>query len=240
MNIKLMSFNIQHGAEHLKGKKINLGLMADVIRRCGADIVGLNEVRGHGADPEYTDQAKEIADRLGYHFYFGKAIDFPNRGPYGNAILSRFPIAGAKTIPVEDPPRDGDPNKYYETRCLIRAEFALPRKLTVFVSHFGLVDTERKNAVDAFLREAARTDSPYLFLGDFNMTPDDPLLVPLYGQMRDTARVCGTEKPTFPSDAPDKKIDYIFASEGLAIHSAEIPGLVASDHLPHTATVSFA
>jgi endonuclease/exonuclease/phosphatase family metal-dependent hydrolase len=50
--------------------------------------------------------------------------------------------------------------------------------------------------------------------------------------------VCFTgEKFSFPSDAPNKKIDYIFVSRDVEVLAADIPDIVASDHRPHTAEI---
>lgn len=58
-------------------------------------------------------------------------------------------------------------------------------------------------------------------------------------EMRDTAELFDSEKLSFPSDAPNRKIDYIFVSNDVSVLDADIPPIVASDHRPHTATVVF-
>ena len=89
--MKIMTFNTQHCLNFIK-REIDFDIMADAIRRCGADIVALNEMRGAGNDPEYTAQTERLSELTGLeHFYFAKATDVEGCGPYGNAILSRFP-----------------------------------------------------------------------------------------------------------------------------------------------------
>ena len=44
MKLNFMTYNIQHGMRHLKGG-IDLGMVADVIRKFDPDVVALNEVR---------------------------------------------------------------------------------------------------------------------------------------------------------------------------------------------------
>jgi endonuclease/exonuclease/phosphatase family metal-dependent hydrolase len=75
-------------------------------------------------------------------------------------------------------------------------------------------------------------------MGDFNLLPDDPLLAPIRQRMTDTADAFPSARMSFPSDAPDQKIDYIFVTRDLAVTAADIPAIVASDHRPHTAEVS--
>ena len=76
-------------------------------------------------------------------------------------------------------------------------------------------------------------------MGDFNVKPDNPVLAPLRERMTDLATAFDAPKFSFPSDKPTVKIDYIFASRDLGIVSSDIPGIVASDHRPHTAEIAF-
>ena len=71
MNITVMTYNIQHGHVHLSDPgRIDLTETAAVIRDSGADIVGLNEVRGLGEHPDYTAQVEQMAAYLGFHCIF--------------------------------------------------------------------------------------------------------------------------------------------------------------------------
>ena len=107
--------------------------------------------------------------------------------------------------------------------------------MTVLVSHFGLNPDEHENARDtlAGLLEPERC----VAMGDFNVTPESDILRPLRERMTDTADAFTEPLLSFPSDAPDRKIDYIFASRDLAVLSADIPAVIASDHRPYTAVL---
>ena len=76
-----------------------------------------------------------------------------------------------------------------------------------------------------------------ILMGDFNMTPDNPILNPIRSRMVDTAKYFDTPKLSFPSDKPDRKIDYIFTSPDIEVTEADIPSIIAADHRPHTATI---
>ena len=118
--MKIMSFNTQHCLNFIE-RKIDFEIMAKAIVDCGADIVGLNEMRGSGQHPEYTAQTEKLAELTGMKYcYFAKAIDL-EQGPYGNAILSKIPFKKVETVIIPDP----DPRAfsgYYETRCVLKAE----------------------------------------------------------------------------------------------------------------------
>ena len=71
--LKLMAFNIWHGGRET-GAEVGPQRVADLIRRSGADVVGLIETYGSGP---------AIADALGYYLYLHSS---------NLSILSRYPI----------------------------------------------------------------------------------------------------------------------------------------------------
>ena len=233
--MKIMSFNTQHCLNYIS-RKIDFDLFADVIRTQGADIVGLNEMRNKGESEEYTAQVDILAEKTGFYGYFAKAIDVGGPNPYGNGLLSRWPILQAEVIPVPDPEEPRKGTDWYETRCLLKAKVDAPDgPLTVCVIHFGLNPDEAENAVQTVL--SVLEEERCVLMGDFNVTPDDPVLAPIRERMFDTAELFAEPKLSYPSDEPDRKIDYLFISKDMKAVAADIPAIVASDHRPHTAEV---
>lgn len=231
MKITCMSFNTQH-CLHYKTRQIDYDLMADTVRLCHADIVGLQEIRGRGDRPGYEPQAQILAEKLGFYFYFAEAIRIGGANPYGNAILSRYPIADAQTVPIPDPLYKKYTG-YYESRCLLKAR--LDMGLTVLVGHFGLNPDERKKAVKTAVANLEKCRC--VLMGDFNTEPESRILRPIRRRMRDTAEFFSEPRYSFPSDAPTEKLDYIFVSDDLRVLSADIPAIAASDHRPHLAVI---
>lgn len=234
MHIKLMSFNTQHCLNFMT-KEIDFDIMAEAIIKCGADIIGLQEMRDESEDEEYAAQAKIIAEKLGFHYYFAEAIRFDGKNPYGNALISRYPIISAETILIPDPEikkYDG----YYETRCLLKATIDVGDGLNVLVSHFGLNPDEHQNAVKTIASNLSTERC--VLMGDFNVQPDNPVLEPIREKLYDTAYTFTSPKLSFPSDVPNVKIDYIFVSRDLSVSCADIPEVIASDHRPHTAMIN--
>lgn len=231
--MKIMTFNTQHCLNYLE-QKIDFAVMAKAILDCGADIVGLNEMRDQGTHRDYTPQVDTLSALTGLpHFVFAKAIEFTGKGPYGNGLLSRYPILEAESIPIPDPePRKYD--GYYETRCVLKAKLA--GGITVLACHFGLNPDEQENAVSTICQHLAAEKC--ILMGDFNVLPEDPVLDPIRARMKDTADLFGHPLLSFPSDAPDRKIDYIFVSKDVEVLTADIPAIVASDHRPHTAEIT--
>ena len=227
----VMSFNTQH-CLNFYTRKIDFDVMSDAINCCNADIVGLNEVFDEGLDEEYTNQAAELSKRTGLkYYYFAEAIN-EDGNPYGNAILSRLPIISAETIHIPDPnPKTG--NRYYETRGMLKVK--LENGYTVLVSHFGLNTDEQASAVKTAI--ANLEEEKTILMGDFNCEPEDFVLNPLREKLKDTATLFKKPLLSFPSDKPDRKIDYIFVTNDVKVLSADIPEIIASDHRPHIAVI---
>ena len=230
--MNLMSFNTQHCLNYLE-QKIDFAIMANTIKKYGADIVGLNEIRDQGVDPDYTQQTAILSELTDIpNFYFAKAIDIRGNNPYGNAILSRFPLVHAETIPIPDPnPKSG--KEYYESRCVLKAR--LENGITVLVTHLGLNHDEQIEGVNTILKHIE--DTQCILMGDLNMPPDDDTLLPIRERMIDAAGMLSSSKLSFPSDNPYMKIDYIFVSKDIIVTGADIPAIIASDHRPHTASI---
>ena len=230
--MRIVSFNTQHCFDYIE-RKIDFEKFAKTIQRLNADVIGLNEMRGAGKDPDYTDQVKILSDLTGMkYYYFAPALEITNKGPYGNGILSRIPIVKAEIVPIPDP----SPKKYsgyYETRCVLKAE--LEGGMTVLITHFGLNPDEHENAVSTVLNNVS--EQKCILMGDFNVRPDNSVLDEIRNRMYDTAESFACEKLSFPSDAPDRKIDYIFVSRDVKVVDADIPPVVVSDHRPYVVTV---
>ena len=227
--MKIMSFNVQHFANYSNDNKIDFESYAKAIKQYNPDIVGFNEVRGKGEAQGYENQTEIIAALTGmkYH-YFAEAIKIFGKNPYGNAILSKVPIIEVKTIPIPDPePKTGD--DYYETRCVLKAK--LEGGINILITHFGLNRDEQENAVKIIMENLE--DEKCILMGDFNVQPDSVILEDIRKRMKDTADVFSVPMCSHPSDAPDKKIDYIFVSQDIEIVSADIPEICVSDHRPH-------
>ena len=231
--MKIMTFNTQHCLNFIE-RKIDYQIMADLIVSEGADICGLNEMYSNRIEgDDLPNQTKILAEKSGLsNYYFAKAICLPGEGSYGNGFVSKIPILEAQTIIIPDPnPRRY--NGYYETRCLLKAK--LEGGITVLVCHFGLNLDEEENAVKTILENLE--GEKCILMGDFNVTPDNPVLNPIRERMKDAAEGFCQSAPTFPSDKPTIKIDYIFVSPDITVEYAEIPEKIASDHRVHTAIV---
>lgn len=229
MKLKIMSYNIQHAKNYIS-KEINYDALVNAIKEINPDVLSLNEVYSSGFNNTEEGQAKIIADKLGYNYYFGKATTI--RGiEYGNAILSKYEINDPQVIKIRNPLFKIGKN-HFETRSMIKAKI---NDITFIVSHFGLNPSEQKNAVKKVLKNL--DNKKCILMGDFNMTPDNLLIKEIKNNMIDNANMLREELKTFPSDKPNIKIDYIFTSKDIDVLNFEIPELIVSDHRPVISTI---
>ncbi len=229
--LKVMTFNIQHALDYQK-QIIDFDLFINAIKKHNADICGLNEVRGDGSLEDYTDQTNAIADGLGFNSYFGEAIKVQGTSPYGNAIVSKHPFKSVETIKIPDPKIKRGKHSF-ESRCVIKAVADIDGKEICFlICHMGLNLSEQKNAVEIICKLLDEIDIPVILMGDFNTTPKDKVLKPIRERLKDTDDFNPVKNlGTYPSDKPEKKIDYIFY-RGLKCLKNETIEEIFSDHLP--------
>ena len=85
---------------------------------------------------------------LGYEYYFfAEAHRIKGVNPYGNAILSKFPITFTEVIKIPELKIKDDDIVFDENRSVLHAVIDLGSETHVYISHFGLTLSERKMAV---------------------------------------------------------------------------------------------
>lgn len=224
--LRVVSYNIRHGRG--MDARVDLARTAAVLRALELDLVALQEVDERVARSGGFDQAADLGLRLGLEHAFGPFMDHEG-GRYGMAILSRYPIVRAWTIPL---PLGNEP------RVALAAEIAGPTGET-FVAvnvHFDWVDDDafrfaQASALAQALDVLAR---PYVLLGDFNDGPGSRTLE-LFHARAVEAEKPAAERATFPSPAPTQEIDFVFAAPRAAWQvgpARVVDEREASDHRP--------
>lgn len=188
------------------------------------DVVCLQEVLAL----EGFDQAALIAAAGDYHVAYGR--DGDDHYPFGNAILSRWPITRRAVRPL---PRGGTD----ENRSVTFAALATPYgTLPVFSTHLnwklhhGHVRVQQVRELVAFVdRETDEAELPAIVAGDFNAEPESDEIRYLRGltglggecvYFCDAWAAAGDGSPgaTFVrrngyarnDQEPDRRIDYVF------------------------------
>jgi endonuclease/exonuclease/phosphatase family metal-dependent hydrolase len=192
------------------------------------DLLGLQEVlRLDPGEGDGLDQAAAIADGFGYQIAYARW----EGERWGNAILSRWPIARSHGFEL---PRAGTDEK----RTLLFAEIKSPfGPIPFFVTHLnwkfdeGHVRETQVREVALHIESLAPPEAfPAILVGDFNAEPDaDEVrflrgLTSLGGSRRvyfqDALAAAGDGSPGFtfarrnpfasPLREPERRIDYIF------------------------------
>lgn len=202
-----------------------LPLIHDGIAKLSPDVMGMQEVLRY---PGF-DQAALVSEGLGYHVAWAQAAE--NHGyPFGNAILSRWPILRSETILLPN----GGSN---ETRSICFAELESPYgKIPFFCTHLnwkfhhGHVRQLQVRALADVVAERAPVDGfPPIVVGDFNAETESDEIRFMRGYtglggpcvyFADAFGVAGDGSPgiTFSKRntfaevlrEPERRIDYIF------------------------------
>lgn len=226
IRLRVLCYNIHH-AEGVD-RKLDVERIANVIRSVEPDLVALQEVDQKVKRTEVVDQPAELAELTKMQVVFGANIELQG-GHYGNAVLSRFPIARHKNQLL---PNIDDS----EQRGVIEAEIKIPdlgEPLLLLATHLDFRADERERLASAkVINELVvkYQNQPALLAGDLNATPDSKTL-----QQLETMWTRADEKvmATVPVDQPTKQIDFILyrpTDRWKVIEVKVLDEAVASDH----------
>ena len=231
MGVRVMSWNV-HGMRGRDGRA-DPERVALVVEEVRADVAGLQEVGALGGPGELLDPAGTLAKLTGLMQAFG-LTELRSGYPYGNCILSRYPISATRSYDLSVPGR--------EKRGCLRADLDLgAAALHLFNCHLGLDRRERRRQAAQLLSADILRDTalayPLVLVGDFNAWSSRSA-VPRWirRQLGDAAVLAGTARATFPSVFPVLRLDraYVDAAVrvvGCVVHDSRLTRL-ASDHLP--------
>ncbi len=201
----------------------DIDTIATAIKALDADIIALDEVDNKTERSGKVDQAKYLADKLGLHYAFGRAIDFEG-GQYGVAILSRHPIAASEVVPLPS----GDP-KVDEARIVLAAEIAVPGFDTPIVfmnTHLdykedhSIQQTQVQRINDLAVANVSLnnikdfTTKIKILAGDFNDTYNSANVAELSRYWNLVATDDPNDMRTWPAANPMADLDHIFTSRG--------------------------
>lgn len=224
----VMTYNIRSGCG-IDGKR-SLTRIADIIRSSQVKIACLQEVGRNWPKGRFIDQAKWLGERLNMAFVFQPNLVIGPAG-FGNLILTAFPIREVRSHSLTS---RGEPRGLLEVTTA-----AHQGNLTTFCTHWGLNSEER-------LIQAAETAAviknavhPCVLCGDLNDRDSSPAVRELISSsgLRDLFHDIGKPGPTFPSDTPRTRIDYILGAPSIKGISVKVLETPASDHLPIIADI---
>jgi len=235
-DLVVLSYNIHHGQG--QDGVFDLPRLAAVILASGADLVALQEVDVRTARAGGVDQAAELGRLTGMEVAFAEAMPYDG-GSYGEAVLSRLPILERQVLALAASPE-------HEPRAaalVVVHPVGWSQSLAFVGTHLDHTDDghDRLQQMESLRQQLSHRKMPLLLAGDFNCGPDSPPMRLLF--QSGWLAADGEQAPTFPAQAPERKIDWILQAPGSGLHLSAATVLmapVASDHAPLRAQLRFA
>ncbi len=231
--IKILSFNILHGAT--TNGDFDFDKIAKIINDANPDFVALQEVDFKTNRIMKYDLATELGVKTKMNSLFAKAMNFDG-GEYGNAILSKFSFFHTRNIAL--PFSEGnEPRSAIEITTILSSEDTIS-----FIStHFNHLESgkDRLKQAETINKIFSQNKYPTILAGDLNDTPKSKTIT-LLENVWTSSYNKKDPKPTFPSNNPKRKIDYVMflPKDRWAIMEAKvIQDSIASDHCGYLVTL---
>ncbi len=222
--LRILAYNIKHGLG-MDGA-IDLERIARVINDLQPDVVTLQEVDSAVERTSGVDQTKVLGELTGMHAVFGTFFDYQG-GRYGMALLSEYPFISYTNHLLP---------KGVEHRAALAGRIRVgddgPEVVVVGI-HLVWTGAERYSQAARLIEIFEEEKAPVILAGDFNSRPDSDVMALLRGAWHIPDK--GDDHFTFPSDAPNREIDYIIyrpRDRFEVIEHRVIDEPVASDHRP--------
>ena len=227
LDIRIVTYNIHRCCG--MDRRIMPRRIAEVLSDLQPDVIALQEVLGLG--PKGRGQDELLGALMGMGWVMASAR-LRHGYPFGNMILSRFPIVDDAQHDLTWRTRRG--------RCCQRADLRLGNQtLHVYNVHMGTGLRERKYQAErlAKILDQHQGTGPKIILGDFNewgrgVTTD--ILTPRFQSL--DLRPFVKRRRTYPGFLPLLHLDHIFYEGRIDVNHVHLPksraALIASDHLP--------
>ena len=233
--LRIVTYNV-HKCRGLD-RRVRPARIASVLRELDADIIALQEVLCVGGAAREMDQARFIAEELGYEYCLGENRRLGG-GAYGNVILSRLPWRHVRNYDITWRGR--------ERRGCLRVDIemnngATGQLLHLFNVHLGTAYIERRHQARQLVGErilgSTELTGARVILGDFNEWTKGLATRLLTERLQSVDLRTHLRSPrTYPGPLPLVHLDHIYFDptlelQQLTLHKSRT-ALVASDHLP--------
>jgi endonuclease/exonuclease/phosphatase family metal-dependent hydrolase len=241
--LKVLHWNTHYGIGYYDGV-YNIDRIATWIASVRPDVVSLNEVEkyvsGHGNEDQPGRYAALLRAKTGQTWYYHFAQRYGNWSSNGggNLVLSRFPIGASANLDM-----------VCDRSAGLATITVNGRNVNVVSTHLDSASSSCRASEIAELLPWMRTfSSPRILAGDFNASPGNSVLAPIWAEYIDgwpAAAALGTAVD-YPGNTRDGathnyRIDYILNardSSALTVRSAQVydardaNGVRMSDHKP--------
>lgn len=223
--MRIATLNIWHRSAPWNERK------AAIVHELGElepDIVGMQEVLAPVDAEASGDQAKELAQGLGYEIAYAPACVWGGVTYFGNAILTRYPILSASFEPL--------PGHADESRSYVHAVLDTPHgEAPIFVTHLAWrpEDFATRIAQLRFLKRRIHElvprnagGLPAIVMGDLNAEPHSDEILNFAQDFEDSWPAAGDgsdgftwdrrNEYTHAHDVHSQRIDYILVQKPMA------------------------
>ena len=219
--MRVMTYNIR-GTRGMDDQR-SAERIAEVVLEQNADIVCLQEVHQRLPQSRFADQPGQFEKFLGLPVVFQANLRL-GIGGYGLAVVSRYPVGTVQNHLLPS---------VREQRGILEVRLDTPAgPLVIFCTHFGLSADERVKQSANLAELILAASYPVIVCGDFNESPDAPGIQNLLARTGLSDADAALNRWTYPVNALEARIDYIFHSPSLACQSLSVIETEASDHLP--------
>ena len=236
MEFRLITYNI-FGARLTNGREL-----ARSLKKYKPDFIGLQEVDRNTRRSKFRDVVQEMAQELGYnYYYFQKAMDFDS-GEYGIAFISRYDV---KNIYIHQLPGSSKEKRQVLAARLNTQKFK--NKILIVNTHLdNSLDNKNEELADLFAAiEGFKGDVKFL-CGDFNLLPTTEYYAKIRKDWNDSyfqGRDFENKKNSENRELETPRIDYVMAKKGtdykvkksFYINDDSRDWTKLSDHLPYMA-----
>jgi len=213
------------GAGYVLGNQSVLPEIANFIKSVDPDVVGLIEVDTGSIRSRNINQAEKLADDLGMNTSY--------ETKYGQKSINQLlPIVRMQGNAFMAAPRmHGETFHYFDTgikRLIIELEM---KDYAIFLVHLSLKYRHRHLQLRRLYDLIQETEKPVVVAGDFNtFWGENEIYLFMKAAGLRSANV--DSRPTYPSRAPRKELDFILYQDGIKVTSFDIPNIRLSDHMP--------
>ena len=199
--------------------------VSSVVRSLTPDVVCFQEIHRRLYRSGKEDQPAMLADGLGRPLVFQSNLTI-GFGGYGVGIAYRGELQRSREHYL--------PSKTEQRGALeiqLRNVAGLPR-VTVFCTHWGLDSEERSHQATALALSVRAAGCPVIVCGDFNEDSSGEAVRAFLDATGLIDADAVLNRPTFLSDNPTVRIDFVLHSTDLVARNVEVIKSLASDHLP--------
>jgi endonuclease/exonuclease/phosphatase family metal-dependent hydrolase len=238
VKLRVLTYNV-HKCIGGVDRKYDPKRVADTIAHYDPDVLLLQEVDDRVRRSNHDRQVDVLGELLGYaHRSWYANVKVRGGGEYGNAILSKYPLAEARNVDLTVPPKKR--RSVLHAACRVRHD-GVDRTIHIYNMHLGLAEYERRIQIQTFLDShpfaGLHKDTPVIVGGDLN-----DVWGRIASMLSPSGFACWARRlRTFPAWAPMRGLDGIYVrgkADLLGVHRGEIElAKRASDHRPLFADV---